>query len=1003
MRTRSSLTRHWFFPVAVALLLPVSGFTQTDMNVALNRAVWQSGAADYDHTGHLTTDPWPSTYWKSKTSEGWIYTDLGSITPVSSVMIGWGNEQPESFRIEVSGKGHPNQPEEWISVGTQNRVSGKTDSVRFSEVPARFVRISLSGSSRHPEIHTLKVYGKPVRPSIRPTGKVRFTSNGPELNGSVWQVKRESFIRADRVQLSTPGFFEEDWMPATVPGTPLTDYLTAGAIPDPVFGDQQLMISDWFFTAPFWYRTEFESPKAWKNKLVWLHLDGINWKAEVWVNGGLAGRVDGAYIRGKMEISRLVTPGKPVAIAIRIQPNDNPGAVTEQHLNDPDGNGGIIGLDSPSILASIGWNWMPTIRGRNAGIWAPVRIETTDGVTLSDPLVITDFDLPDTSQVNIQTAITVTNHGTTSWAGELTGQASLFRFTIPVSLNPGESKVIRADPGKHPALKVQNPSLWWPNGYGNQPLDTLVFSVTGKSGLSDRKQVVFGYREFSYLYEHSHLRLQINGVPLIIRGGNWGMAESMMRYSDTDFNRAVRLHKEMNFNMIRNWVGMIGNDAFYDACDRYGLLIWDDFWLANPVDGPHPADENLFMANARDKVLNRRNRASVALWVGRNEGYPPATLDSALRVLLQETDHTRHYLSSSADRPVTGLGPYENKSPDWYFENRGTSFHSEQGIVAPPVLESFQAMMPERFHWPVNDMWGKHDWTQPRVRIYQRDMDSLYGKPVNLKDFARKAWFVNMEGPKGMVESWQYHRGPGVLLWMSHPAWPSLICQTYDYWLEPTSAFFAMKTACSPLHLFMHPSHGTLHVSNNLQRPLVDGVVEVLVADLSGRIVSESTHPITAEKNKTASVSGLQLKYDGEATRFIRLRLLSKAGEVLASNFYWQKRPDGHYRDLASMDQTSIQVSAYQTGKRGQGKIKIKNTGSAVAPMVRFSLIDGKTGERVLPVFWSDNFIGLMPGESREVTMDLESDISPEFKLKVEGWNVEDRLIPLTEHLKETP
>ncbi len=134
----------------------------------------------------------------------------------------------------------------------------------------------------------------------------------------------------------------------------------------------------------------------------------------------------------------------------------------------------------------------------------------------------------------------------------------------------------------------------------------------------------------------AHLRIWINGRSFIARGGNWGFGESMLRYRAREYDAAVRYHREMNFTMIRNWVGQIGDEAFYEACDRHGIVVWQDFWLANPWDGPEPDDNDLFLSNVKDLVLRIRNHPSVGLYCGRNEGFPPPPLEQGIRKILAD-------------------------------------------------------------------------------------------------------------------------------------------------------------------------------------------------------------------------------------------------------------------------------------------------------------------------------------------------------------------------------
>ena len=246
---------------------------------------------------------------------------------------------------------------------------------------------------------------------------------------------------------------------------------------------------------------------------------------------------------------------------------------------------------------------------------------------------------------------------------------------------------------------MPNPRLWWPNGYGDQPLYTLKLRFETGGKVSDSKSFTFGIRKISYVITNAidstnpMLTLYVNGRRVLIRGGNWGMAEGKLNCDAAGYDLRVRLHHDANLNMIRNWVGMVGDEAFYDDCDRYGILIWDDFWLANPVDGPNPTDDEMFMANARDKIRRVRSHSSLALYCGRNEGLPPPELDLAMRSATRELDGTRYYIPHSAAGAVTGYGPYDDRNPEWYFANRGKTLHSELGIVAVPSVESMRAMM----------------------------------------------------------------------------------------------------------------------------------------------------------------------------------------------------------------------------------------------------------------------------------------------------------------------
>ncbi len=806
-----------------------------------------------------------------------------------------------------------------------------------------------------------------------------------------WRLLPAADTMADGYMISSPQFSSNDWLAAKVPGTVLVSYLENNLYPDPNYGDQQLLIPDSLFTRDFWYRSSFTVPQELTGECIWLNFDGINWKADIYLNGSYLGNIEGAFLKKKFDITQHAKRDESNHLAVLIHKNDNPGEVTVQRLKKPDGNGGVIGYDSPTFLASIGWNWMPTIRGRNIGIWNDVYLTATNSVTINDPFVKTTLPLPNIDKAELFLEMDLTNSAQRDIRGTVEVDLGGTLLKKEVTLPAQSEERIYFSPAEFEQLIVSNPKLWWPNGYGEPNMQQLnVRFLDQDNVVSDKKTVSYGIRQYSYIIDNDNLRLAINGVPLIVRGGNWGMSESMLRCDSLGYDLRVRLHKDMNLNMIRNWIGMVGDEEFYQSCDRYGIMIWDDFWLANPVDGPVPSNEEMFMNNAVGKIKQYHNHPSLALWVGRNEGYPTATLDSALSVATSQYDGTRYYISHSAASPVSGLGPYENKDPKWYFENRGTTFHSEQGIVAPPTYEGMKAMMPQEYLWPINDMWGLHDWTQERVQIFEDDMAANYGVPKDIEDFCLKSQLMSLETTKAMMESWQSNRGPGVLLWMSHPAWPSMICQTYDYYYEPTGAYWGVKKGSEPIHILYRADNDNVEVANNTLGTLNDCIATIGVYDMNGQLKSSKTIPVSMGTNQLKHLCQLSFPEDISKVHFISLKLANAQGTNISDNFYWRSKNYQDYNDLAKMKKAKISASysADLTGCIGKKKVVIKNVGDQVAFMIRLKVLDTETGERVLPIHYSDNYFSLVPGESKEILINYPLAEDKNAEIYVEGWNI---------------
>jgi Exo-beta-D-glucosaminidase Ig-fold domain len=464
-----------------------------------------------------------------------------------------------------------------------------------------------------------------------------------------------------------------------------------------------------------------------------------------------------------------------------------------------------------------------------------------------------------------------------------------------------------------------------------------------------------------------------------------------LRCDRDGYDLRVRMHRDANLNMIRNWVGMVGREEFYQACDRYGVLIWDDFWLANPGDGPDPTDHEMFLRKARDKVLRFRHHASLALYCGRNEGLPPADLDQGMRNATEQLDGTRFYLPASDRGLVTGHGPYENQDPEWYFANRGATFHSEQGIVCVPPVESMRSMMPEEDLWPISNMWAVHDYQEPRSPLYTQRIEQRYGKPLGIEDYCRKSQLVNLESARAIFECLQSRQGGGQLLWMSQSAWPCLICQLYDYYFEQTAAFFGAKTACEPVHILWDQASNLIKVANNTITDQAGLRAEARVYDFDGREQWHQAKSLTVPATSTMDCFPLSIPSHLDRVRFIRLQLV-QGRTVLSTNFYWSSATPGDYTALNTLKELNLSLTVHADLTENQHTITatVTNPNPTVALAVRLMLVHGKSNERVLPTFHEDNYFSLLPQEKRAVRIQVANEVlrGEMPRLSVTGWNV---------------
>ncbi len=950
---------------------------------------WQIGEVQFYQSGARVRAGGPylftSAWMPASAGQEWVYVELGAPFSFDQVNLNW-IRQPAEAVLQVS-----DDSKTWRDI--QPVQSAET---RLSTAArARYVRVLIrnSGPLGPAILSELEVFGTGGFETVAAAAPAMKDSR-LRIAGGAWKLERAPQVPAGGAELSTPGYVDASWLAASVPATTLSSYVNAGAIPDPNYGDNQMMISDSFFHSDFWYRTEFDTPAGVRGKQLWLDFDGINWKADVYLNGARAGRIEGGFMRARFNVASLLKPSGRNALAVLVESNATPGSTKEKTFENPDKNGGALGADNPTYHASIGWDWIPTIRGRNTGIWNDVWLSVTGPVTIENPYVSTDLPLPDTSSADVAIEATLRNHTQSAVTGTLRGRFGAASFSKAVTIEAGAKAKVKFDPATVAALRIQNPKLWWPAGYGDPTLYDVEVAFETGGAASDAKAFKAGIREFAYSEDGGALRMWINGRRLVPKGGNWGFPESMLRYRGREYDAAVRYHRDMNFNMIRNWVGQTGDDEFYEACDRHGIVVWQDFWLANPWDGPEPDDNTLFMANANDTILRIRNHASIGLYCGRNEGYPLKTLDDSIRASLKKFHPGIHYISSSADDTVSGHGPYRALDVKSYFQQRATpKFHSEMGMPNIVTMDSLKEFMDEKDRWPQGAVWGLHDFCLTGAQggeSFRSRIDKSYGGAKNVEEWIALAQFVNYEGYRAMFEAQSKNR-MGLLIWMSHPAWPSFVWQTYDYYLEPTASYFASKKASEPLHIQWNPLSDSVEVVNYSGGSAKGLTATAEVINIDGKIAW--TKQVTLDSTEDSVASPLKIEFGTglSATHFVRLKL-TRSAQVVSENAYWRGTTPDDFKAIRALPQVKLDVvtKSELTGGVWHAVTTLRNPSQAPALMVRMKPVGETSGQRLLPAMISDSYLILMPGESRTVLSEVaEADARGErLAVAVEGFNV---------------
>jgi hypothetical protein len=504
-----------------------------------------------------------------------------------------------------------------------------------------------------------------------------------------------------------------------------------------------------------------------------------------------------------------------------------------------------------------------------------------------------------------------------------------------------------------------------------------------------------------------YLVIRVNGVRIACRGGNWGMDDSRKRVSRERLEPYFRLHRDANLNIIRNWVGQNTEEVFYDLADEYGLLIWNDFWESTQNYNLEAEDPDLFLKNARDTILRYRNHPSIAVWCGRNEGVPQPTINEGLAELIRSLDGTRYYFPSSNEIDLQHSGPYRYMDPALYYTTLNHGFSVETGTPSFSTLESFRAWIPKEDQWPISDDWAYHDWHQSGngdMGPFMAQIQTEFGAPVSLEDFERKAQMLDYVDHRAIFEGMNAHLwapNSARLLWMTQPAWPSNTWQilTSDY--DTQSSFYGVKKACEPVHVQLDLSNYNVAVVNTTNAPHAGLSIGAKVYSLDNRLLFH--HEEKKDAGADSVTDGFKLELApllaSDGVVLVKLELRNSSGEMVSENFYWLGAETSSYRRLNRLPASSLSVTAKstRTGEIVRVRVDLHNTGTVVSLVNKLTLLNAADGARILPAYYTDNYVSLLPGESREIDVEYPAkSANGAAQVAIRGWNISKQTVPVT-------
>jgi exo-1,4-beta-D-glucosaminidase len=854
-----------------------------------------------------------------------------------------------------------------------------------------------------------------------------------------WALQSSAKVDAKGEIISTAAFVPRGWHDATVPTTVVAALVRDKSLPDPFFAmnlrqfpgvtypiggnfSNIAMQPDSPYAVSWWYRKQFIAPASYNGRTVWLNFKGINYRANVWLNGKQiadSNDIAGAWRTYELNVTGALKPGSENILAVQVfAPTENDLAIT-----------------------FVDWN--PAPPDKNMGLWREVYLTTSGPVALRYPAVVSKLNLPIDNSAQLTVAAQLKNSTDHVVKGKLKGQIESVTFEQGVELAANETKDVTFTPDRYSQLVIANPRLWWPAQMGTPNLYPLTMELEIDGVISDRSQTEFGIRQItSELNSTGGRAFHINGKNILIRGGGW-TPDMMLREDSQRLHDELRYVRDMGLNTVR-LEGKLETQEFFDLADHEGILVmagWCccDFW--ERWARWKPQDFEIAQQSLRDQMYRLRSHPSLVMWLNGSDNPPPPDVEQMYLDIEKQLLWPNPIVSSATGKTttVTGdsgvkmTGPYEYVAPSYWEQdtpqgepNRkqcnpggcggayGFNSETSMGPAVPPI-ESIRAMVGNDHLWPINDVWNYHagGGEFKTIQVFSDALANRYGKSDSAEDFAAKSQLQTYEGVRAMYEAYSRNKyqSTGVIQWMLNNAWPSMIWHLYDYYLRPGGGYFGAKRAMEGLHpVYGYDDRSIWLVSSHYEDAKgLKLTTKIYNLDMSEKFSREDS--VDAPADSTAKIFTLPEVENLSAVYFAALRLTDSAGKLVGSNFYWlSTKPEtidwakstwwttptesfADYSALAQLPKLKLKVTA-RTEHKGQDsitRVTIENPSRSLAFFVRLKINKGENGEEVLPVIWEDNYISLLPGEKRELTATFRSSDLGTAKpvVGVSGWNVQ--------------
>ncbi len=771
------------------------------------------------------------------------------------------------------------------------------------------------------------------------------------------------------------------WMSAVVPGTVHTDLMAAGIIPDP-FVRRNELDAQWVEHESWIYRRVFELEEDFlREDRIQLVAEGLDTYAHITINRRAVGETDNMFIAHRFDVKRFLKIGQNV-IEIRFDsPVARSKALEQKH-------GALTAAPEPHRVYvrkaqySFGWDWGPKLT--TSGIWRPIRLEAFSACRVADVRVRTVRIADDAAEVRIDVALQKSTSRPVSLDIRITG--------------PGcdVSKTIKGT-GAAASLRVRLPhaQLWWPNGYGEQPLYRADVRASVGGSECDAAGTSFGIRSVRLVQERDaegrSFIIEVNGVPIFCKGSDWIPSDSFLpRITDGTYERLLTAARDAHMNMIRIWGGGIyEDDRFYELCDRLGLLVWQDFMFAC---GEYPQYAEFFRsvrAEAEAVVVRLRNHPSLAVWCGNNEcewlfcndnpGKTPNDMTGApifrdvLSAVCRELDGTRPYWRSSPFGRGFPNAESNGNHHQWTvwsawkdypaYEQDHARFVTEFGFQAPANRRTYEEVFaPEDLspHSPVMEHHNRQVEGPERLARFQA---AHFPLTDDFDRFIFQGQMVQAEALKTAMEHWRRRkfRTAGALFWQLNDCWPVSSWSVIDSALRPKPAYFYARRFFAPVLVsFKRTAHGVEVWGVNDRLSPVRAKLVVCALTFDGHELWRAEKNVVLKANASAqllSIDPSTVSGFDSASCYLYTQLRGVNGAESENRLYFSEPKH------LQLPKAKITVAFEQI--TGGFTVALRANAHVRALWLQVEGADGQ---------WLDNCVDLEAGESRRIRFETHLD-----------------------------